>query len=630
MVKPRIIRIALHLAVFGFLILPIFQPAGAMNEVVDIIHVRDLWTAEWVAPNGTIMKGVTGKGVGVAIIDTGIDGTHPDFAGRIVYNAKYSPEAGWVELPNTDLDVGHGTFCAGIFGGDGTNSDGLYKGIAPECNLIGLAADVAILIPFAQFAHKWIYENAEKYNIKVVSNSYGEGTVSTLSSELKSVVDKNILYVYCTGNGNGDGSNDNTVNYKHPMGVINVGASLKDGNMWDGSSGGYKNDTSSWVVVVSPQDRIISTISKTGAYVNANIVSNPEENLQLMLKGYMRAPTGGTSASTPQVAGVAALVFQVNPNLTPAQVKKIIELSADPNFGPYNETGWKSGYGLVNATRAVAVAHYMVLRPDATIAEALKYYRIGWKDEHMVLNPLPLPEVSKNEKEKFDDGLEEEIREFPDAITYGNESNVLRFYLKENCTLSKEAPENNEDKLVKLAMNQYTTFGIKFDENFTLRKGARTAYFRFWTTTDTVSTPYGKYTSGEFTFTLLKNGENVGWGQTAFGLESYFKSNEIYPMDAYIRIYDNMNTTKNDVLELRIFTYSTSTNNTIGNLYLVVDSVDHPSGINLITPPKEIKTQKPDATIAPVQKHGFIPGFESAFVALSICSLALLRRKARK
>jgi serine protease AprX len=397
-------KCARFIALFAvaFLILNFAAPAMALNEVADVIHVRDLWTAEWTASNGTVMHGVTGKGVGVAIIDTGIDGTHPDFMGRIVYNAKYIPEIGWIEMIDTDINqnyvsMAHGTFCAGEIGGSGVNSNGLYRGIAPECNLIGLSVD-NIVFPVQQFqeiADEWIYENSEKYNIRVVSNSYSDGGTD-FSTELRSVVEKSILYVYCAGNGGGNGSDNNMVNTCNPLGIMTVGGCRKDGKtMWSGSSRGYKYNQSTWPSITAPSCLIVSTLAKS-AIVVPYIFFYPED-AELALKGYIRESGNGTSFSNPLVAGVAALIFQVNPTLKPAQAKQIIELTADQNFGPYNETGWFSGHGLVNGTRAVAVAHYMALRPNATIDETLRYYRIRQNGDHIVFNPLPLPEIQKDD-----------------------------------------------------------------------------------------------------------------------------------------------------------------------------------------------------------------------------------------
>jgi serine protease AprX len=387
----------------------IFTPTVVgINEVADIIHVRDLWTAEWMAPNGTMMHGVTGKGVGVAIFDMGIDGTHNDLRNRIVCNVRQIYGGYWTEFPDNDLDQnarGHGTFCAGILAGDGTNSDGLYKGVAPEANLVCIT--VPLIIPpgvtvgyFLNDEDKWIYAHADEYNIRVTSVSLNWFN-TTDSAKLKNVIEKKILYVWAAGNDGGDGTSDLVSNHPDKLGIMSIAGCWKDGKtMWEGSSRGDKNNKSTWPSATAPCCNIISTLGKN-AFMTDDWLEHPDE-IGLRIKGYGHRYGNGTSYACPQVSGVAALVFQVNPNLTPAQAKKIIELSADPVFGPYNETGWFAGHGLLNGTRAVAVTHYLALRPDSSVEEALKYYRIGWNGKTMVLNPLPLPEISVVDKiEKF-------------------------------------------------------------------------------------------------------------------------------------------------------------------------------------------------------------------------------------
>jgi serine protease AprX len=77
--------------------------------------------------------GYTGKGIKVALVDTGIDGTHPDLKGRITEFKDFV-------LGKTTAydDFGHGTHCAGIIGGSGAASNGKYKGVAPEVTFVGI------------------------------------------------------------------------------------------------------------------------------------------------------------------------------------------------------------------------------------------------------------------------------------------------------------------------------------------------------------------------------------------------------------------------------------------------------------------------------------------------------------
>ncbi|MGZ6507380.1 MAG: S8 family serine peptidase, partial [Tumebacillaceae bacterium] len=132
----------------------------------------------------TASMGFSGKGIGVAVVDSGIDGTHPDlqYGTRVVQNVKVvaAEEAGdylapqYVEnVPDTDNGGGHGTHCAGIIGGDGTASGGIYAGVAPQANLIGVSSGAAIMITTAVEGLDYVLTHQQQYNIKVVSNSWG-------------------------------------------------------------------------------------------------------------------------------------------------------------------------------------------------------------------------------------------------------------------------------------------------------------------------------------------------------------------------------------------------------------------------------------------------------------------------
>src|SRR5205085_3026164 len=93
---------------------------------------------------------LSGHNVTVAVLDTGVDGTHSDLSGRVVQNVKLadtqSVSAGFTyptaieNLPNTDQAYGHGTFVAGVIAGDGTRSGGKYKGVAQGARILGLSA----------------------------------------------------------------------------------------------------------------------------------------------------------------------------------------------------------------------------------------------------------------------------------------------------------------------------------------------------------------------------------------------------------------------------------------------------------------------------------------------------------
>jgi subtilisin family serine protease len=88
-------------------------------------------TAATTGSAAAFQSGLTGQGIGVAVIDSGVDPTHPDLAGRVVYREDFVG-AGLVDA------YGHGTHVAGIVGASGVSSGGRYRGVAPGTNIVDL------------------------------------------------------------------------------------------------------------------------------------------------------------------------------------------------------------------------------------------------------------------------------------------------------------------------------------------------------------------------------------------------------------------------------------------------------------------------------------------------------------
>ena len=258
---------------------------------------------------GLHKAGYLGSGVSVAVIDTGCF-PHIDFTlgkNRIVK---------FVDLINDRSqpydDNGHGTFVAGVLAGSGAYSGGMYKGIAPDCNLIILKAlnnDGQTQAFKVLDAMQWVFENREKYNIKVVCMSFGSTPLARndpLSLGATSLWDVGITVVGAVGN---DGPKEGSV--KSPGScakIITVGCAdttTEKIKVADFSSRGPIFD------IVKP-DLIAPGVDITS-------LANSKEFLTQMT---------GTSVSTPFVAGVAALLLQRNPFLTPNQIKAIIMYSA--------------------------------------------------------------------------------------------------------------------------------------------------------------------------------------------------------------------------------------------------------------------------------------------------------------
>jgi serine protease AprX len=165
------------------------------------------------SPQPTWSAGFDGRGINVAVVDSGVDGLHPDLQNRVVANFKVAADQ-VVECPsscNTDLTGGHGTHVAGIMVGDGTASDGYYTGMAPGAGLVAFGAGETLVITDALGSFDYILAHPE-LKIAVVNNSWGpEGSdnrfdkTDPVNVATKKLHDAGITVVFAAGN-SGPGS----------------------------------------------------------------------------------------------------------------------------------------------------------------------------------------------------------------------------------------------------------------------------------------------------------------------------------------------------------------------------------------------------------------------------------------
>jgi serine protease AprX len=322
----------------------------------------------------------SGRGVTVVVNDSGIDATHMDlqFGNHVVENVQgLTNLAAWDSIlpisylegqPNTDFGSGHGTHCAGTVGGTGARSGGLYQGVATGADLVGYGSGAVLLIldSIGGFDYAITNQHRFDYPIRVISNSWGtSGTfdetdpVSIASYE---AFKRGIVVAFAAGN---DGPGEDTHNpYAQAPWVISVGAGTKDGNLADFSSRGKRGESRSFTMpdghqwtyyneptIVATGVNVISTRDSTGSLPVLSLPADVEQIDPAYLPFY--ASMDGTSMATPHVAGVIALMLEANPNLTPLQVKDIIERTATNMTG--RET-WEVGAGHINAYAAVAAA----------------------------------------------------------------------------------------------------------------------------------------------------------------------------------------------------------------------------------------------------------------------------------
>jgi serine protease AprX len=289
------------------------QPPSAPtdNYYLDTLGVRQVWD-----------MGLNGAGIGVAIVDSGIS-TDSDFHSnpRTFTFATSSQSA-------TDI-YGHGTHVAGIVAGNGSASNGKYKGIAPGATLYaikiadgnGMAYESDVVVGL-----QWIYENHTAYNIRVVNLSLNTITEQSYhESPLDAAVEilwfNGIVVVASAGNVDPDSPlrlyNASPAN--DPF-IITVGAAdemgtseLRDDEFATYTSFGVTDNGDLKPEIFAPGSNIYSVLSKDSLWESQHpdrVTADGE---------YIRLT--GTSMSAPMVTGTVALLLQDEPDLTPDQVK---------------------------------------------------------------------------------------------------------------------------------------------------------------------------------------------------------------------------------------------------------------------------------------------------------------------
>ena len=339
---------------------------------------------------------VTGKGITVAILDTGVDFTHPDLAPAMKANVKLVgfgqdpvPTVPIADIPNSDTSSGHGTHVAGDVAGRGIASHGEQKGMAYGADLVGIGTGDALSVFTALEGFNWLLENRVKYGIRVVNNSYGTGfgpfdPMDPIALATKRVTDAGVVVVFANGN---DGDEMSMNPYASAPWVIPVAAGSKTGKVTDFSSGGIEADTVGMnfskndvvgetrrplsmglyhPAVTTTGEDVVSTRSNTTL---TPLTSAPEDIKTIPPDELPYYHTlSGTSMASPETAGVVALILQADPALTPAQVRMVLQITARPIAGaPF----YKQGYGYTDASGAVDLAESLKGRSAGETVSAL-------------------------------------------------------------------------------------------------------------------------------------------------------------------------------------------------------------------------------------------------------------------
>ncbi|MCX4513927.1 S8 family serine peptidase [Streptomyces sp. NBC_01619] len=249
--------------------------------------------------------GVTGKGVKVAVLDTGIDTTHPDLAGRVGETRNFSASDSTRDL------VGHGTHVAATIAGSGAGANGTRKGVAPDAELVvGKVLDDTGSGSYSDVlaGMEW----AARSGARVVNMSLGGPAsdddplvtaVETLTKETGA------LFVVAAGN---EGPGTQTVGSPGTApSALTVGAVDRDDSLAEFSSRGPVGAADA----VKP-DLTAPGVGIVAARAAGTLMGSPESDL------YTAA--SGTSMATPHVAGAAALLAQRHPAWTPEAIKNAL------------------------------------------------------------------------------------------------------------------------------------------------------------------------------------------------------------------------------------------------------------------------------------------------------------------
>ncbi|MGP4044124.1 S8 family serine peptidase [Streptomyces sp. 2A115] len=319
-------------------------------------------------------SGYDGKGVKIAVLDTGVDASHPDLKDQVIAAKNFTPS------PDAADRFGHGTHVASIAAGTGARSNGAYKGVAPGAALLngkvlddeGSGDDSGVLSGI-----EWAVEQGAD----IVNLSLGGGDtpgVDPLEAAVnKFSAEKGVLFAVAAGN-----SGDREQSIDSPgsaEAALTVGAVDGDDRLADFSGRGPRVGDGGIKPDVTAPGVDITAAAAPGSVIEKEVGQNPE--------GYLTIP--GTSMAAPHVAGAAAILKQRHPQWTYAELKGALTASAT---GGADHTPYQQGSGRVAVDRALAQTvvadpvsvNFGVQRwphtDDTPVAKEITYRNLGTTD----------------------------------------------------------------------------------------------------------------------------------------------------------------------------------------------------------------------------------------------------------
>jgi subtilisin family serine protease len=255
----------------------------------------------------------------VAVIDTGVAGTHPDLAGRLCSGVAFLGGDGVAQEGGGATDPhGHGTHVAGSIAAVRNNGIGI-AGVAPSARVLPIR----------------------------VLDAQGSGSSSDVARGITWAVDHGAEVINLSLGGPHSQAVQTAVDYAESLGVVVVAAA---GNAGVGGPPNYPAALEQVVAVASHEPNgAVSTFSTRGAYVD---VAAPGSGILSTARDGSWVYMSGTSMATPHVAGVVALLLDDEPGLTPLQVRERLNTTATDAGTTGHDTSY--GWGRLNAVGALA------------------------------------------------------------------------------------------------------------------------------------------------------------------------------------------------------------------------------------------------------------------------------------
>lgn len=281
------------------------EPMAASQWNLPMIGATDAWAVS------------RGAGVVVAVVDTGVDGTHPDLAGRVLPEIDLLPDVAPAPEQN-----GHGTRVASIIAGS-INKFGM-AGVAPQATILPVSA----------------------------LDPDGMGDSSTVARAVIAAADAGARVINLSlGGPDKDPVLDRACAYATAKGSVVVAAG---GNGYETGNHVQYPAASRHVLAVASVDRagMRSAFSNTGAYID---IAAPGEGVLAAIPGAKFDEESGSSFAAPQVAGTLALVLSANPGLNATEAATVVKMTADPGISSSGTDG-QFGRGILRADNAVASA----------------------------------------------------------------------------------------------------------------------------------------------------------------------------------------------------------------------------------------------------------------------------------